>query len=197
MTGETKVRTGFAGAGALAALLIAAPAAAQQYSDSYNFLKAVKERDGDKATALVDTPGTTIINARGSNGEGALHMVVRDRDSTWLGFLLGKGARPDLQNDGGETPLSLAAQIGWTDGAQILLDHNAMVDLGNRSGETPLILAVRNRDMAMVRLLLANHANPRKTDTVAGYSALDYAKQDPRAAPLLRVLDPSGAAAHP
>jgi ankyrin repeat protein len=190
------VRTGFAGAGALAALLIAAPAAAQQYSDSYNFLKAVKERDGDKATALVDTPGTTIINARGGNGEGALHMVVRDRDSTWLAFLLGKGARADLQNDAGETALSLAAQIGWADGAQILLDHGATVDLGNRSGETPLILAVRNRDMAMVRLLIAHRANPRKTDNVAGYSALDYAKQDPRAAPLLRVLDPPGAA-HP
>jgi ankyrin repeat protein len=191
------MRTGFAGAGALAALLIAAPAAAQQYSDGYNFLKAVKDRDVGKATTLVETPGTTIINARGGNGEGALHMLVRDRDSIWLAFMLAKGARPDLQNDGGETPLSLAAQIGWTDGAQILLDRGAMVDLGNRSGETPLILAVRNRDLAMVRLLLAHRANPRKTDSVAGYSALDYAKQDPRAAPLLRLLDPPGGAAHP
>ena len=175
-------------------MMVGAPAPAQQYSDSYNFLKSVKERDGPKATGLISAPGTTIINARGASGEGALHMLVRDRDSEWLSFMLGKGARPDLQNDDGETPLSLAAQIGWIEGAQMLLDHRAMVDLANRRGETPLILAVRNRDVPMVRLLLAYRANPRKTDTIAGYSAIDYAKQDPRAAPILRVLDPT---AHP
>jgi ankyrin repeat protein len=200
-TGEKIVRRGFAGAAAALivalSMMMGAPATAQQYSDSYSFLKAVKDRDGAKATSLISVPGTTIINTRGGGGEGALHILVRDRDSTWLSFLLGQGARPDLQNDQGETPLSLAAQIGWVDGARMLLDHKAMVDLGNRGGETPLIMAVRNRDLAMVRLLLAYRANPRKTDTVAGYSAIDYARQDPRAAPLLRVLDPEQATARP
>jgi ankyrin repeat protein len=193
------VRRGFAAAAALivASMTLGAPAPAQQYSDSYTFLKAVKDRDGEKATGLISGPGTTIINTRGGNGEGALHILVRDRDSTWLSFMLGKGARPDLQNDQGETPLSLAAQIGWTEGAQMLLDHRAMVDLANHGGETPLMLAVRNRDLAMVRLLLAYRANPRKTDTIAGYSAIDYAKQDPRAAPILRLLDPQEAPTHP
>jgi ankyrin repeat protein len=184
------------------ALIAAVPAAAQSYSDSYTFLKAVKERDGTKVTSMVTTPGSTVINSRDrSNGEGALHYVVRERDPTWLSFLLGKGAKPDLQNQQGDTALSLAAQIGWVEGAQLLLARRATVDLANANGETPLILAVHKRNLAMVRLLLSRGANPRKTDSVAGYSALDYARQDPRAAAIAKLLEtpvvPARAAAGP
>jgi ankyrin repeat protein len=49
--------------------------------------------------------------------------------------------------------------------------------------------AVRNKDAALVRLLLAKGANPKKTDNVAGYSALDYAKQDIRAAAIVKLLE--------
>lgn len=172
------------------ALAVSVPAAAQNYSDSYSFLKAVRERDGNKVANLVAEPGSIVINTRErSTGDAALHLVVRDRDINWLTFLLGKGARPDIQNNRGETPLTLAAQLGWHDGAQLLLTRRATVDLANSSGETPLILAVQKRDLQMVRLLLARGANPKRTDRVAGYSAIDYAKQDARAAAILKLLE--------
>jgi ankyrin repeat protein len=171
-------------------LMIAAPATAQSYSDAYTFLKAVKDRDGLKVQGLISAPGSIVINTRDqSNGDAALHYLVRDRDFVWLNFLLGRGARPDIQNKQGETPLTLAAQLGWTDGADLLLARRASVDLANGRGETPLILAVHKRDLAMVRILLAKGANPKRTDSAAGYSALDYAKQDVRAAPILRLLE--------
>ena len=180
---------------AVLALAVAAPAAAQSYSDSFTFLKAVRERDGNKATELVSQPGTAVINLKdGASGEAALHIVTKGRDYTWLSFLLGKGARADIQNSRGETPLSIAAQLGWTDGAELLLSRGANVDLQNQRGETPLIVAVHNRDMAMVRLLVANGANPKRVDHVAGYSALDYAKQDNRAQSLVKILEGPAAA---
>ena len=40
----------------------------------------------------------------------------------------------------------------------------------------------------MVRLLLSQHANPNQTDNLSGNSAIDYARQDPRAAAILRQL---------
>jgi hypothetical protein len=43
--------------------------------------------------------------------------------------------------------------------------------------------------MPMVRLLLSHGADPKRTDHAAGYSALDYARQDNRAAPILRLLE--------
>jgi ankyrin repeat protein len=176
---------------AAALTAIAAPAPAQNFSDGYNFLKAVKERDGDKATSIITAPGSTVINIRepGGAGDGALHILARDRDMTWLGFLLARGAKPDLQNREGLTPLAITAQIGWIEGADRLLRGGAKVDIANARGETPLIIAVQRRDIAMVRLLLSHGASPKKTDTIAGYSALDYAKQDGRSAAILKLLE--------
>jgi ankyrin repeat protein len=185
-----KIGIGRGIAAAMALALVAAPAAGQTFSDSYTFLKAVKDRDGNKVTDLVGSSGSTVLNTRDrSNGDGALHYVARERDVTWLAFLLGKGARPDLQNNRGETPLSLAAQLGWLEGAQQLVAYKASVDLANGRGETPLILAVQRRDVAMVRLLLSRGADPKRTDRLAGLSALDYARQDVRGVAVLKLLE--------
>lgn len=180
-------------------LMLAVPASGQQsFSDSFSFLKAVRERDGDKVTDLVSEPGSVVINTRDrGSGEGALHIVVRGRDLSWLSFLLGKGARPDIQSNRGETPLTLAAQIGWVEGAEQLLARRASVNLANGRGETPLILATQRRDLAMVRLLLGRGADPKRTDNVAGMSALDYARQDPRAGAVLKLLEAKAAPARP
>lgn len=191
LTGKTLVRLC-----ALAALAAAAPLSAQTHSDGYTFLKAVKERDGPKVTGLVSQPGSIAINTRDrASGEGALHYVVRDRDLTWLSFLLGKGARPDLQNQQGNTPLILAAQLGWVEGAELLLGRNASIDLANSRGETPLILAVQRGNLAMVRLLMNEGANPKRTDSVAGYSAIDYATRDGRNPAILKLLQTPPASA--
>ena len=175
---------------AAALSLLAMPALGQSFSESYNFLKAVRDRDGATVQGMVATPNPAVLNAReGSDGEGALHIVTRGRDLNWLNFLLSRGARPDLQNNEGVTPLMLAAQLGWFEGAEILLARDADPNLGNSRGETPLILAVQRRDLAMVRLLRSQGADPNQTDNVAGYSALDYARQDRRAAAILRELE--------
>ena len=170
--------------------MAAAPATAQKFSGSYTFLKSVKERDGAEVERLLASPSSTVINTRDSStGESALHIVARGRDLNWLTFLLGKGARPDIQDRNGTTPLAIAAQLGWVEGAEMLLRMRAAVDVPNSRGETPLILAVQKRDAAMVRLLLGKGANPKRTDSAAGYSALDYARQDPRAATVLKMLE--------
>jgi len=170
--------------------LIAAPLAAQGYSDGFTFLKAVRERDATTVERILSNPSSTAIHYRDpSSGEGPLHILVRGRDLTWLAFMLGRGARPDLQTGDGTTPLILAAQIGWRDGAEQLLARGANVNLGNGQGETPLIFAVQRRDLPMVRLLLSQRADPNQTDNITGNSALDYARRDPRAAAILRELE--------
>ncbi len=184
-------------AAALVMALAAQPGQSQRFSDSYTFIQGVKERDGGKVEALVSVPGSTVINAKDGNGDGALHIVTRGRDRVWLGFLLGKGARPDLPNKDGNSALSLASQLGWIEGAELLLRFKANVEMANNRGETPLIFAVHNRDVAMTRLLLGRGANPKRTDSVAGYSALDYARQDKRAAAVLKLLEAPPAPSKP
>jgi uncharacterized protein len=171
--------------------------AVAQFSDSYNFLKAVREKDLNKASEIISKPGTVTIDTRDSStGESALHIVTKRRDLGWMGFLLNKGAKVDTRDRNGDTPLMNAAQIGFAEGASILLRVRASVDLGNNGGETPLIRATQNRDSAMVRLLLAGGADPDKRDRLAGKSARDYAKQDSRGGQIIKLIEsPRGAAA--
>ncbi|HEY9090153.1 MAG TPA: ankyrin repeat domain-containing protein [Parasphingorhabdus sp.] len=175
----------------LTAFSLAIPGTASaQFSDSYNFLKAVKERDGEEATNFLNEPGSTIVNTRDiSTGETALHIVVARRDSTWTAFLLQKDANPNVKDKSGTTPLMLATSLRFVEGARVLLDKNANVNEPNNRGETPLIRAVQLRDTEMVRLLLKHGADPDRTDTLAGLSARDYAARDRRASAILADIE--------
>ncbi|MBV9841662.1 MAG: ankyrin repeat domain-containing protein [Sphingomonadaceae bacterium] len=185
------------GIAALTALIAAAPSAAQ-FSDPYNFLKAVRDRDINKATELVNKPGTTIINTHdAATGETALHIAVRRHDAPWEAFALVHGADTGARDKQGDTALIAATRIGDDDCAEMLLKVGASPDLADARGETPLILAVQTRNLAIARLLVAYGGNPHITDHVTGQSALDYAKADPRASLILSVLQqakPRGAA---
>lgn len=159
-----------------AAVALAAPAAAQMFSEGYTFLKAVKERDGDKVTEALNDPGNTLINSRDiSTGQTALHIVTERRDVTWIKFLSQKGANPNVADKTGTTPLMVAVGLGFVEGAEALIKAGARVDVTNDAGETALISSIHRRDLALTRLLLANGANPDRTDN-SGRSARDYAK---------------------
>ncbi len=179
-------------------LSLAAPAAAQ-FSDSYNFLKAIKDRDGAKVTEFIDSPaGSTLINTKDyTAGEGALHIVVKRRDDMWLRFLLAKGANPNIRDKAGNTPLIICAQLGFPEGIDILTGSRADVNLGNDSGETPLIIAVQRRDTTAVRMLLAAGADTRRPDHIAGLSAHDYAARDTRSTAILRMVEEAEKVAKP
>jgi ankyrin repeat protein len=168
---------------------VVAPAAQAQFSDSYNFLKAVRDRKGEEAEKFLAEPGTVIINTRdNSTGETALHIVIQRRDSSWLGYLLQKGANPNLADKKGTTPLMLATQLGF----DCLARKKAQIDQTNRAGETALILAVQLRNAEAVRVLLKAGANPDKKDSRAGYSARDYALQDGRATSIVSIIENNG-----
>lgn len=162
---------------------------AQQQSESYKFLTAVKEAKGNEVVAILDRPGSNIINTkeRGS-GDGALHIVTKRGDITYLRYLLQKGADPNIRDDRGNTPMILAVQGGHRDMIPVLATARANPNLGNQSGVTPLILAVQARSIDMVRLLLAAKADPDEADRLAGQSARDYANNDPRNGAIAKLL---------
>ncbi len=171
------------------ALLLCAVPAFAQFSDSYQFLKAVRENDGTKATEYLNKPGAPVLNARDpGTGETALHISVKAHADNWVGFLLNKGADTSIRDREGNTALHDAALFGDTTALAYLLSVNAKVDPTNNRGETPLILAVQRRDLTLVRQLVDAGANPKLQDTVAGKSALDYAQDDARGQAMVKLL---------
>lgn len=172
--------------------VIAASAGAQQSglgtTNGDQFVEAVQKRDGNKATQLLeDHP--TIVDTKNGKGDTSLLIAITRGDSDWTGFLLNKGADPNLAGSGGDTPLIAAARVGFDDAAEWLIGLGAKVDGTNRMGETALIIAVQQRDADLVKLLLDHGANPDKPDAAAGYSARDYATRDTRARQILQLIE--------
>jgi len=174
----------------IAGAVVAAPVSAQSFTTpGYELIDAVKKSDGDKATQVLSTHPNGIVNAKDGEGNTGLIIAISRGDESWTGFLLNKGADPNLAGKDGITPLIAAARYGFTSAVEWLLGMGAKVDAANRMGETPLIVAVQQREPDVVRLLLKAGANPDKTDNAAGYSARDYATRDPRAREILKMIE--------
>src|SRR3546814_488693 len=180
-----RIRTAIA---ATLLMIAGAPAGAQMQSDSYKFLKAVRDQDALKAKELFDRPGSTIVNSRDySTGESALHIVVKRRDVAWINFLSDGGANLESRDAEGRTPLILASQLGFIDGVRVLLFRGADVNASNSRGETALIFAVQRRDLNVARALIDHGADPDQADHFTGNSARDYAIRDSRDAGWLKI----------
>lgn len=174
---------------AFAAAAIAAPITAQSGAyDGEMFVKAI--RDGNNAEALkMLQQKRTLVNARDLSGKTPLIAAIENRDSDWAGYLLNEGADPNLPLSNGDTPLMTAARMGLQEPVGWLMSVGAKVDATNRKGETALIVAVQQRNLAVVRMLLEAGADPDHSDSVAGYSARDYAKRDDRSPELLKAIE--------
>ena len=175
----------------LAAASLTGPVMAQGIggSDGEAFLMALKENEPRKALDLIEVGGSRVANYRGRDGDAALHIVTRARSNNWVGYLLQQGADPNIAGTNGDTPLIIAARLGFTEGAARLIGKKADLNKGNRFGETPLIVAVQQRQVPILRMLLAAGADPDKRDHAAGYSAREYAKRDSRNPELLRMIE--------
>lgn len=171
-------------------LAAAAPAAAQQQSEGYKFLQAVRDAKNDDVIAMVEKPGSRIVDTRDvTNGDGAVHIVAKRGDLPYLNYLLQHGADPNLRDAGGNSPLMIAVTFGQVGLIPLLLAARANPNLGNTAGETPLIRAVQRRDVGTARVLVTGGANPDQPDRVAGLSARDYARRDARSPAMVKLFD--------
>jgi ankyrin repeat protein len=104
--------------------------------------------------------------------------------------LLTAGAKPDVTDKEGNTPLGLAAAQGYNVCCKLLLANHASVDLPSQHDPTPLMLAVAANQEETVALLLAHKAdlNARTKDglTPLAISILS-SKEDP-----LETIAPNG-----
>ena len=193
-----RIRLAFA---ALSLGMIAAPGLAQTApgNEGSDFVQALRSGNSSAAITLLETY-PNVVDFRDSRGDTPLLVAIQHRDADWTGTLLRARADPNMPGGSGETPLIAAARVGFDTAVDWLLSLGAKVDGANKMGETALIVAVQRRETPIVKVLLAQGADPEKTDTAAGYSAHDYARRDTRNPEILRLIEsahPKKAAAGP
>lgn len=172
----------------LAVMMVAAPAGAQ-FSNSYEFLKAVQDKDVFKAQKALSATGNAIINTRNPDtGDTALHIAAKRADAPWMKFLLDAGANPDSRDGSGDTPLVQSVVRDCRDCVITLIAYRANVNGSNEAGETALIKAVQLRNNMMVRTLLESGARVDVADSVTGLTPLEHAERDRRASSIAQLL---------
>lgn len=150
---------------------------------------AIKIGQLDVAEVLI-ADGKADINAVDNSNLAPLHIAVQSRSLSSVNFLLKHHANIHMRNGDKKSALQLAAENGWDDITRCLIVHLAQLnqstiwhiiaennlitllkpaqyeygyfinetDRGN--GETALHVAVRQKNIKMIELLLANGALP-------------------------------------
>lgn len=111
------------------------------------------------------------VNALDHDDNSPLHLAASTGDKALVALLLERGARPNVHNKNGLTPLLLAVpdqpnqpgKAEGTDGrdiALLLVEHGANINATDVSGQTPLGRAVGSNNLDLARLLLEKGADP-------------------------------------
>lgn len=131
---------------------------------------AVLDRKADAAAILLQHKADP--NALGPDR----YPVILDAvgNTNILKALLKAGARPNVDDGQGRTPLTMAAANGLADSVSLLLAHGADKE-ARFDGLTPLLCAVRSRDQKSVEALLKAGADVNARDRDEGCTALHLA----------------------
>lgn len=159
---------------AVLAMLVVFPAAAQQYSDRYEFIKALKEQDAFAVRQKL-TDGQ-YPNVRDGDGVPAMMIAAQNGGLGWVALLIKHGADVNISNRAdGKTVLMFYAERGETDAVKFMLGQKADPNLTDSFGETALMKAVRARQFRVVKALVEGGSNLEIADS-SGRTALDHAR---------------------
>ena len=103
------------------------------------------------------------INAD-KDGAGSLHRVIRSSSDELLGFLLERGANPELPNSEGDTALLHAVRQNDPEAVNTLLLRKVNIEATDRNGHTALHLAFNLGHLELVPQLVAAGADLEKRD---------------------------------
>jgi uncharacterized protein len=148
---------------------------------------AVKSGNNEAVRTLLKQPGA--VNTPEPDGTTALHWAVRADDLPTAQLLLRAGAKPNVANRYGVTPISLAAVNGNAAMIGALLKAGADADTTLAEGETVLMRAARTGNPEALEVLLAHGADVNHKESSLEETALMWAAAENNAAAVQLLLD--------
>ena len=113
-----------------------------------------RSRAADQAIMRLLLDGGADVQARGKDGNTALHTAAWSNRADLAALLLERGAAVDARNDSGMTPLHYAAPAGHAEVVELLLKKGADVNATKNDRRTALIDVFGNEPM---KALLRKH----------------------------------------
>jgi ankyrin repeat protein len=145
--------------------------------------------NGDLKTVRTLVRQSVDVNAAQPDGMTALHWAVERRDLPMMNALLEAGAKHDLTNRTGASPLYLAATNGDSAAIARLLDAGEDANaLLTAEGESVLMLTAQTGNAEAVKVLLDRGADPN-TQQLRGQTALMWAAAEGHAGVVKLLLE--------
>ena len=136
-------------------------------------------KDHADAVRVLISRNADVNKPQPCNGCTALLISAQEGYVPVMQLLISKGARIDVRNKLGQTPLHQAAGHGQQEAAICLLDHGADINADDNAGVTPLMYAVQEKHLTLVDLLLIRGADPNlAANHLEGRTALHSASFD-------------------
>jgi len=148
--------------------------------------------EGQRETALELISGGADVNELSVDGTTALHWAVYRKDLELVQMLLAEGANPNIRNDYGATPMSVASEHGIHSIMQALLDAGGDAESPNSEGQTLLMAVARTGNTDTASLLLGKGANVNAKENWGGQTALMWASSQQQPA-MVKLLIEHGA----
>jgi ankyrin repeat protein len=136
-------------------------------------IDAIRARDAGRVRVLLAE--RVDVNTRQGDGATALHWAAHLDDLALIDTLIRAGARPDVADDTGTTPIYLACVNKNGEAVSRLLAAGGNPNAALVSGETVLMTCGRAGEAAAVRALLARGAIVNAKESAHGQTALMWA----------------------
>ena len=133
-------------------------------------------RAGNREAVLAAITSPDIdVNAADPDGSTALLWATHNVDHELVRALLKAGAKANVTNHFGASPLGEAAKLGDAELTRALLDAGADPNSPNQDGQTVLMLAASVGAPKVAELLINKGANVNALETFRGQTALMWA----------------------
>jgi uncharacterized protein len=161
-------------AAALLSLGAAAAFSAVASAQEGSLTDLVRSGNREAVLAAITSPDLDV-NVAEPDGSTALLWATYNVDHELVRALLKAGAKANVTNSFGASPIGEAAKLGDVELARALLEAGADPDSPNQDGQTALMLAASVGAPKVAELLISRHANVNAVETFRGQTALMWA----------------------